>query len=368
MDLVRNDVFHRATRGGEDIEELMESRWRAFEEPFWKEIATRGRIKKPRIDFFLSDTLAAETGEEILLSELYARYKTFVKERNFQTVDAELELLLKHLPTYRKLVEPAGTSALEQVARQLAVFDVGTAYPLIFMIEASDAPEEEKVGLYRLILSYVIRRLLCGLASKAYNNVFLRVASQLRTNGISRANGIRAFSSLDGDNMRFPDDTDLRKEILERRLYGSIQQHRLRHILCELELATRDKYDEATSLPGDLTIEHVLPDVWMEHWPLPDGTKAPTDLITGMTEPHIKAIAKRESLKHTLGNLTLLTDARNPSLGNQSFAVKRDKLKHSLLKSNQAIAALAEWTETEIENRAKKLGDCAVKLWPGLVI
>src|SRR4051812_20697101 len=78
MDLVRNDVFHRAVRAGDDVELLMERRWRTFEDPFWKETVTRGRLKKPRIDFFLSDTLAAETGKEILLTELYARYKTFV--------------------------------------------------------------------------------------------------------------------------------------------------------------------------------------------------------------------------------------------------------------------------------------------------
>jgi hypothetical protein len=62
MDLVRNDVFHRGSHAGENVEALMEKRWRAFEEPFWKEMGTRGRIKKPRIDFFLSDTIAAETG------------------------------------------------------------------------------------------------------------------------------------------------------------------------------------------------------------------------------------------------------------------------------------------------------------------
>lgn len=104
MDLVRNDVFHRATRAGENVELLMESRWRAFEEPFWKELGVRGRIRKPRIDFFLSDTLAAETGREILLTELYARYKSFVVERKFASVDSELETLLRHVPTYRKLV------------------------------------------------------------------------------------------------------------------------------------------------------------------------------------------------------------------------------------------------------------------------
>jgi len=366
MDLVRNDVFHRATRSGEDVERLMESRWGAFEDPFWKEVATRGRIRKPRIDYYLSDTLAAESAKEILLTELYAGYKSFVKERKFATVDAELEFLLKHLPTFRKLVQPKGQSAIEKVARHLAVFDVGTAYPLIFIIESSDASEEEKDRLYRLILSYVMRRLLCGLASKAYNNVFLRVASQMRSEGVSFTIAAKAFSSLSGDNMRFPDDDELCRNVLERKQYGNIQQHRLRHILREFELAVRDKFDEGTSVPDDLTIEHVMPDAWPEHWPLSDRTRVPADLITGMKEAHLKEIARRESVKHTLGNLTLLTDARNPSLGNQGFSAKRAKLARSLLKSNQMIAELNDWSETDIRSRGEQLGKLAVKMWPPL--
>jgi uncharacterized protein DUF262 len=52
MDLVRNDVFHRALRRDENVETLMEDRWRTFEQPFWKEVVSQGRLNKPRIDFF----------------------------------------------------------------------------------------------------------------------------------------------------------------------------------------------------------------------------------------------------------------------------------------------------------------------------
>jgi hypothetical protein len=366
MDLVRNDVFHRATRAGENVEVLMENRWRTFEEPFWKELGIRGRIKKPRIDFFLSDTLAAETGREILLTELYARYKSFVVERKFANVDSELETLLRHAPTYRKLVEPTGQSALPEVGRELAVLDVTTAYPLVFVIQASDAPEDDKSGLYQLIVSYVVRRMLCGLTAKNYNKVFLRLGGQLRTDGVSLATGAAAFAALDGDTGRFPDNTELRSAISSRRQYGNIQQHRLRHILCQLEREARDKFDEANSLPDDLTIEHVLPDAWREHWPLPDGTQAAADLVTGMSESQLKLIAEREALKHTLGNLTLLTDARNPSLGNLDFATKQVKLRKSLLKLNHEIAEMPNWTEERIRTRATRLSDLAIKVWPAL--
>jgi Protein of unknown function (DUF1524) len=294
---------------------------------------------------WLSDTLAAETGREIILTELYARYKSFVGERRFASVDSERETLLRHAPTYHKLVEPAGQTALAEVGRELAVFDVTTAYPLVFVIQASNAPEEEKAALYRLIVSYVVRRMLCGLTAKNYNNVFLRLGGQLRTDGVSLATGASAFAAIDGDTVRFPTKVEFRDAISTRRQYRNIQQHRLRHILCHLELEARDKFDEATGLPDDLTIEHVLPDVWREHWLLPDGTQAAADLMTGMSESQLKLIAEREAVKHTLGNLPLLTDARNPSLGNLDFAAKQEKLRKSLLKLNHEIAEMPNWTE-----------------------
>lgn len=364
MDLVRNDVFHRATRGGEDVERLMETRWHAFEKPFWKELGTRGRMKKPRIDFFLSDTLAAETGKEILLTELYARYKSFVAERKFASVDAELQILLRHAPTYHVLVEQSGNSPLAKLARQLSIFDVSTAYPLVFVIEASNASEEEKEALYDLIVSYVVRRTLCGLTGKNYNSVFLRIASQMQANGVSCTSFAAAFSASDGDTVRFPGDDELRKYILERRQYGNVLQSRLRHILCELERAARDKYDEAVSLPDDLTIEHVLPESWMEHWPLPDGTTAAGDLRTGMTEAQLTVAATREMLKHTLGNLSLLTPAGNPKLGNLGFSTKRVALQNSLLKLNHEVADLQTWTEDSIRSRSNRLADLATRIWP----
>jgi hypothetical protein len=75
------------------------------------------------------------------------------------------------------------------VGRELAAFDVTTAYPLVFVIQASDASEEEKASLYQLLVSYAVRRMLCGLTAKNYNNVFLRIGDQLRADGASLGAG-----------------------------------------------------------------------------------------------------------------------------------------------------------------------------------
>jgi len=372
MDLVRNDVFHRALRGEEDVDALMERRWRVFEQPFWKQETTQGRLKKPRIDFFLAHTLAAETGKEVLLTELYTQYKAFVGARRFASVDAELDALVAHAPTYRSLVMPEGTDTLQGLARRLSVFDVTTAYPLVFVIAASNADDDEKARLYDLITSYVVRRALCGLTAKAYNNTFLRVAGQLRSNGVSCAAFAAAFADSSGDAVRFPSDHDLRIAISTRAQYDVLPTARLRYVLGELERASRDAYDEVIGLREDLTIEHVLPEKWAEHWPLPDGARAPGDFVVSTDDPRLVGIKHREGLKHTFGNLTLLTPSGNPRLGNQPFTVtdpsvgisKREALRSSLLKMNQEIAAQPTWDEQRIAERASRLASLALKLWP----
>ncbi len=85
-----------------------------------------------------------------------------------------------------------------------------------------------------------------------------------------------------------------------------------------------------------------------------------------MSEAQLKLIADREALKHTLGNLTLLSDARNPSLGNLNFSKKQVKLKDSLLKLNHEIAESPDWTEERIRARATRLADLAIMVWPAL--
>lgn len=364
MDLVRNDVFHRAVRQGENVEQLMTKRWGAFEEPFWKKAATQGRLKKPRIDFFLAHTLAAETGKEILLSELYARYKAFVADRQFQSVDAELQTLLQHAPTYRALAEPAENDALGVLARRLEVFDVSTAIPLVFVIAAGDAADEEKAALYELIASYVIRRALCGLTPKNYNNTFIRIAGRLSSRGVSRVELSAAFAESSRETVRFPDDDELTAAILRQPQYGRMLQPRLRLILTELEIASRDKFDEATGVSEGLSIEHVLPDQWTTHWPLLDGTVVPDDMKTGMTAAQLTQIDNREAVKHTLGNLTLLTQPANSEGKNFEFKRKCERLKTSLLAMNQDIASLDGWSEEEIRQRSEQLARLAVRLWP----
>ncbi|MGA7807093.1 MAG: DUF262 domain-containing protein [Bradyrhizobium sp.] len=364
MDLVRNDVFHRAARNNENIEDLMDTGWAMFETPFWKERATQGRITKPRMDFFLANTLAAETGKETLLNELYAAYKRYSTDRKYPSVEAELQVLRKHAPTYRALVS-SEPGPLARLAYALEVFEMRTAYPLVFALNAATSDEHARQAVYRLIESYVVRRAICGLTPKNYNTTFLRLATIARESGGSLEALRIAFTEFSGSSNLFPSDQDLSQAFATKSAYEDIPRPRLRHIFRELEFESRDEYDEVEGLKPDLEIEHILPQTWYEHWPLPDGSNAPPDLIYGLSDEQRTMVERRKAVVHVLGNLTLLTKPANIEVLNYAFdPEKKARLHASLLRLNQDVAAESRWDEQAIVRRAQRLAELAIKVWP----
>lgn len=364
MDLVRNDVFHRASRRNEDQAALLNLHWAEFEQPFWKQEQTQGRIRKARIDFFLAHALAAERGAVISLGELFSEYKVFVSASNFEDTASELKAITKYAPIYRQLVEASDVGALPKLSRRLNVFDVSTAYPLVFVIANADVDDGIKSRLYDLIGSYIIRRAICYLTPKNYNNLFVEVAAYLKTHGVSEASFAAVVEAKrNSDSGRFPDNDEFAAAIRSRPQYGWIPQPRLKLILEELEFAMRDKFNVHGTLQDGLSIEHIMPQTWALHWPLPSGAMAPADLISGVDESLRIEIDARKAVIQTLPNLTLLTPPANSSASNSGFEAKRQRLRDSLLKTNIAIADEQAWDEQAIARRADTLAAVAISLW-----
>lgn len=366
MDLVRNDVFLRAIHNGEDEESLMSTYWHVFEDSFWKAEHIQGRIRKPLMDFFLAHVLAAETGDLISLTELYAEYKKFVKQKADRTVAEELSSIVKYAPIYRELVDATDSSRLFHLSRILEVFDLSTAYPLILLIASSKQELEVQQQLYRFVGSYIIRRAICGLTAKNYNIAFIDFVSYMRTHGIS-VESFRAVAEAKKNNeaARFPTDEEFKSAVINGTQYGRLQPHRLRFVIEEFEMASRDKFSAVEGIIPGLSIEHIMPQQWQEHWhTLPSGRMAPAPGGIPADESMALEMSERDRLIHTLANLSLLTQPANASAGNGDFQSKKPRLLDALLRMNLDIAKESEWGEKEIRCRARRLADLAVKIWP----
>ena len=369
MDLVRNNIFHRAEaqhRGAEDARERAEGLyhevWGPFDHGWWRENAPNARPARPRIDHFLANVLTAETGDRITVRELYAEYRAWAtpnRQPRFERVEDELAVLQRHVPAFETLEgRKEGDEAIGWLGDRLRLWQNTTAYPIAFQIALDTVDEETRWEIARWLDSYLARRQLCDLTPKNLNQVFPRLADKLHRNGVSTEVARDFFVGMTKDTTRFPDDVELRSGILERRAYGRIPSRILSEMLWSLELASRTGMTEATARPPSIWIEHVMPQNWEEHWPLNgELVEAGGGDVPGYWE--------REAALQTLGNLTIITDQLNRSLGQAAFSDKAPKLvEHSNLTMNRRIAEQDKWDETNIRARGEALADLAVKVWP----
>lgn len=364
MDLVRNNIFHRAEKENIDTEEIFKNLWQPFNDGWWEESAPYSRPNRPRIDHFLHHVLTAETGRNISIRELYSEYRAFAVPKGqprYESVNDELHGLVKFVPTYEILEERRDMDTdLGWIGGKLADWQVKTAYPVVMQVSVSELESPEKLQLYRLIYSYIVRRTLTGLTGKKLNIIFQILAREFVEEGVSFSVFKNFFSTKHGDSSVFPNDEMFRRGILNGQAYRNAPGKRIHDVLWELELATRTSYSETTVMPECLWTEHVLPQEWTDEWPFDED-----EIESAVDEQQLNY--DRDTMLHTLGNLTLITDSLNRSLGNKSFSTKKKELEnHSSLFLNRWFHDQESWTEVEILERGKHLADMAVEIWPSL--
>lgn len=364
MDLVRNNIFHRAEKETASVEALYNQLWDPFDDSWWRQPAPFARPRRPRIDHFLAHTLAAETGESISMRELYAEYRAFAVpkgEPRFKSVEDELKVLEDYRPLYEVLERrKQGDETLAWLGSKFAAWQVTTAYPVTMQLWSGTVSQDEREQIGRLIYSYIVRRTLCGLTSKNLNKAFQSLAHLFIRCAPSVAAVKEHFSTRTGDSLRFPSDEEFRRGVLSNPVYRLAHGTRLKDVLWEFELASRSRLAEQITMPADLWVEHLLPIAWHEGWPFEDG------VFVERTAEDPKVYA-RNLLIDTLGNLTLLSSRLNQSSGNKSFDKKMKKFEdHTGLFLNKWFNRKSVWAEAEIRERSEHMADLATQIWPSL--
>lgn len=382
-DLIRNFIFMRADRDGADAQALYDNRWKQFESPKWSTEERRGRLRKPRLEWLIYTALQAETHADVDLPRLYADYKTYVLgTATPRTAEAQLATLDQFAEHYTALTSHEGALPVARFGGRIAAYETTTVYPLALAISTAPVGEAEKAAMFGDLVSYVVRRAVCGLTSKNYNNTFMGILRHLAATAIARAPLREYMASLSGEISRWPTDAEFRNDCKTAAIYdGRLDAPKTRQLLTELEATMRAaRRSEEPEIPNlsSLDIDHIMPRSWYAHWPLPDGStvteseavNAVTALREGVTPtPRQDQILARQGAIRTLGNLTLLNLSVNREAQNKEFEVKRDLLiRNTNLSLNvQLLAEHNGWTIERIATRGEALGDTAVKLYRGPV-
>lgn len=379
-DLIRNYLFMRADRDGGDSESLYDTLWSPFETEYWAAEQRRGRMKKPRLEWLIHTSLQAELHEEIDLARLYFEYRRFASSGSPPpTAKKQLLTLTEYAKHYKELVGGAGSSPVARFGRRIAPYDITTLHPLALMISASPITEEAKNEMLGDLVSYLVRRAVCGLTYKNYNNVFLNTLRQLHNAGITPTSLRSVLRGLTGEASRWPLDAEFKAACHSAHLYpGRLDAPKIRAVLTELEGYLRDTVRSEEPVVPDLSsldVDHIMPRSWFAHWPLADNSSATSEeaseivvllLTSEGLDDRQKLIAQRQAANTSLGNLTLLNLSVNREAQNYAFDRKRDLLiANTSLRLNIPLISLPVWDEPAIAKRGEILASAALEIWPG---
>jgi uncharacterized protein with ParB-like and HNH nuclease domain len=370
-DLLRNFIFLRAARLGEPQESLYNQYWRRFYEPFWRQEVRQGRLHRPRSDLFMQHFLASRQTVDIPIKHLFVEYKFWIdRQRPFPTIRDEMATLARQGEDFRRIVEPKEDDILFPLATFLDRFDIRTAYPLLLHLLDTGLTDAQWKVVSVTLESYLLRRAVCGLATNNYNRIFLTLTRMLRRDGASPDNIRTHLSELTGESTEWPTDAAFQSAWQSRHTYQTLQNPQIVHILRCLNDTYLSNKNEHLSINSPLTVEHILPQKWLEHWLLPDGSQGLTPQELWDSQPgdsRAETTRHRNAMLQTFGNLTILTQALNSAVSNSGWQEKKPALlSASLLPINQQQLYAAEaWDETAIEQRSKALFERAVTLWPG---
>ncbi|GAB3429725.1 DUF262 domain-containing HNH endonuclease family protein [Massilia solisilvae] len=375
-DLIRNYVFLRAEAEGAAADQLYETLWNRYEDDSWKATERRGRLNRPRVEWFVQTVLQAELRDEVDQGRIYAEYQRFAVASKLTAAD-QLKTLSAYADHYQALLDGDARTPIGRYGKRFKEWDASTTYVLAIAIARSGYDEASQDAMFSILGSYLVRRAVCGLTNKNYNKIFLQVLKNLKGAPLTPESLRTTLEEFGGTATRWPRDEEFRHGFLNNALYpGCLDAPKTRSILVELENALRTERSEEPVFvsAGSLDIDHMLPQSWSEHWPLADGSFASddelADIRSGYLHPEARtprqiALQNREAAIPTIGNLTLLHYGTNRAAKNYKFDVKHKLfLTNTNLHLNRAMLTASAWDEGTIRQRAEALYAAATTLWP----
>jgi hypothetical protein len=371
-DLLRNYIFLRVGRAGGSHEDLYKKYWSGFDEEFWRTEVTQGRLRRPRSDLFMQHFLASRQAVDVPIKHLYVEYRHWIeRERPFSNVEAELAALRDQREDFRRVLTPPRGDPIYSIATFMERFDMRTAYPLMLHLLAVRLDDTAWQRLSRTLESYLLRRSVVGWSTKAYNRIFLTLVKNLRNQSREALPEAveESLGALTGETSAWPNDEQFGKAWMNGWAYRDLSRAKLTHILTRLSTTYQTNKTEELSIDSELTVEHIMPQNWLANWPLTDGSNGMdwNELSdAGADHPRAAATRSREGAVHTIGNLTILTQALNSSVSNGPWSEKKPALlQASLLPINLQLGAFDRWDEQAILQRGQSLLERALRIWPG---
>lgn len=339
---------------------------------FWAQPLLKGRNKQVNIEAFLNAFLQIKvhdadlkisTEEKLEYAKstaLFYSYKKFIADhwngREFKFV----EELVNYAKVYRESFNPniihtslTSSPGIERINFLIFATDGTSMIPFVMFIINNVSDIEERNKIFDYLESYYVRRLICKSKTNSYSDLF---SESLINANITTADQLIAYINGRDESaaLSMPNNAELLRNCKET----EFPNNRGLAILYLLESRLRSNANLLTQLLpySSYSLEHLMPQKWINNWPLADNADADT----------------RNHVIKTLGNFTLLTQKLNASISNSSWSVKVNgrNNKEALKTYANGLLTLAgvldinDWNENTINARSIWIACKASKVWP----
>jgi hypothetical protein len=367
VDLIKNFVFQRLNEAGADVEKIYEQYWKQYENKFWEEEIMSGRLRRPRVVVFFNHWLFSMLGEDVTSTEVFATFKRFLLDRPELDTLELIQRIHRAALVYEDIIQKGAQSngEVDRVALfayRADAMQSDVVKPLILaMLDPDRAAPIPAAVIDRIIddvESWLVRRMLVRVTSKNYNRTMAELVSIVRVASPEIVhNEVRSFLERQrGDSTYWPDDAMVRQSVVRMPIYKRMSRSRMRMVLEAVEDYLRGYGTGRQGLTGVrtprgmYTIEHLMPQSWEANWAEPvDGDHG-----------------SRKERIHTLGNLTLVTQALNSKVSNGAWTDKERALnQHGVVLMNNRLIDYTRdtWSDDHIERRTADMIDTILAIW-----
>lgn len=345
-DLIKNYISSKSNRSNV---------WGDLDHNWWRQEFRQGRLLRPRIDALLDYWLEAQTLDDVSAGNVFNVFRRVSADHPIEDVVA---IVKNDLSNFRHYEEGPRGHVEDVFHYRAGVMQMGAFTPALLTILS--LPRGIRCRALQVLESFLVRRMVCRSTTKDYNRLALDLVREFKRRDRQDVDmvTIKFLRDQTADSRTWPTNKDVEHALRSLPLYRLLTRGRLRLVLEGIEEEYRRRsLAEETEVPRNLTIEHVLPQSWEAHWPLP--TKRDEE----------EAREERNRLLHTIGNLTLVTGRLNSKTSNAPWKRKRKTLEgHSVLFLNRSLLIESEdvdWDEQIILARSRRLAKLVCNIWPG---
>jgi uncharacterized protein with ParB-like and HNH nuclease domain len=353
-ELLKNYLF-----ASKNIEPYYNLYWETvFEEDeddmkFWNENKTAGRIPRTVIELFLHGYLTIKTEKLSKLESLFKEYKAYLKDANDDDKIAFAKELKEYAEIYRNfpsdinLKEFAYSDFEKRFFYLIDKLDINTVLPLVLYIYKNITDINERQSIIETLESYLVRRTICRLTTKNYNNLFVSIMVEMKKNKVTTQTAFKQILlGYKEDTNLMPTDIQLATAFSSSHIINKYAEGIL---FCITLYLNSHKYMDNNMLNNDnLSLEHIMPKKWRNHW----------------NNPKVTDEATRDHLLLTFGNLTVVKGKLNSSMRDGAWSKKQKALQQfSTFKITTEFINTSTWDEANITSRAIDLQTYAKAIW-----